>query len=102
MVNTNGSSPTRTHVYESLYLIYQLTEQLTYHLDRLRTAKVLAAGIVEQEKETAKELRAVVIASSAMNLQRKEMEAAGQHQKNQLQIQARLARIPGKRKSQQK
>lgn len=93
MVNFNVSSPTRTHVYESLYLISHLTEQIAYHLNRLRSAKVLVAGIVEEEKEAAKELRARVIASSAMNLQREEMEAASQHQKNRMRMRRSLREV---------
>lgn len=49
MVDSNGSSLSRTHLYESLYLICQLTDQLIHHLDRLKSAKILMPGFVEQE-----------------------------------------------------
>lgn len=93
MVDSNGSSPSRTHLYESLYLICQLTDQLIHHLDRLKSAKILMPGFVEQEKEAARELRSVVAASAAMNLQHAEMDAAAHHQKNRTRIQTKLAQI---------
>jgi hypothetical protein len=93
MANSNVSSPSTTDVYQALYLISHLTDQLIVNLDLLKSAKVLAPRVVAQEKEAAKELRAVVAASSTVNLQREEMQRASQHQKNRVRMQTSMARV---------
>lgn len=80
-----------TEVYESLYLINNLTDQLIFHLERLGLANILAPEVVKIRQATARELRSTVMASSAMKLDPIEVQAAFQQQRERLELEKKLA-----------
>ena len=96
MAITNGSSPHKTEVYESLYLICQATQQITEHLERLGSAKVLVGSFVEINKTAALELRAEITTSALHNLTAPEVGEAHRHQSKRIRMERKLAQTgPG-------
>ena len=76
MAISHGSSPSKTEVYEALYLICQATQQITDNLDRLRAANVLGPVSAEINKAAALQLRAEIATSAVHNLASPEIEEA--------------------------
>ncbi len=96
MAISNGSSPHKTEVYESLYLICQATQQITEHLERLRSANVLVSSFVEVNKAAALELRAGITTSALHNLTAPEVEEAHRHESKRIRMERKLAQTgPG-------
>ncbi len=91
MAIPNGSSPHKTEVYESLYLICQATQQITEHLERLRSANVLVPSFVEVNKTAALELRAEITTSALHNLTAPEVEEAHRHGTKRIRMERKLA-----------
>ncbi len=91
MAISHGSSPHKTEVYESLYLICQATQQITEHLERLRSANVLVPSFVEVNKTAALELRAEITTSALHNLTAPEVEEAHRHGTKRIRMEKRLA-----------
>lgn len=77
MAVSHGSSPTKTDVYKSLYLISRATEVITEHLTILRSARVMASGPAARCTAHARELRAEIATSSTHNLNSDELREAG-------------------------
>src|SRR5579864_1129223 len=97
MATSNVSSPTRIELYESLYLICQATQQITHHLERLRSANVLAHTSVELHKTAALQLRAEITASAVLNLAAPEAEDAYRRQQKRIRMESRLAQTTPKK-----
>ncbi len=91
MANTNGSSPTRVDLYESLFAIAQATEQITHHLERLTSAGLVSGLIGEQHTLAAHELRAHIAATAVNNLTAPELEDAGRYAKQHRELRRKLA-----------
>lgn len=96
------SSPTKTEVYESLYLICQATQQITDHLERLRSANVLSGAFVEINKTAALQLRAEVGTSAVHNLASSEIDDAHRHETKRIRLERKLAQEEPKRTSRRK
>lgn len=63
----------KTAVYESLYLTSLATQQIIHHLERLKTANVLAPKPAELRKMATNQLRTEIAAAAVMNLTSEEM-----------------------------
>jgi hypothetical protein len=92
MATSNVSSPSKTTVYESLYLISLAVQQITDNLERLRSANILAPGFVELRKMTANQLRAEIAASSTIKLTTWEAEDAYLLERKRIRTEKKLAR----------
>ncbi len=96
MAVSHGSSLHKTEVYESLYLICQATQQITEHLERLRSANVLVSSFVEINKTAALELRAEITTSALHNLTAPEVEETHRHETKRIRMERKLAQTgPG-------
>ena len=102
MAVSNGSSPTRVELYESLYLIAQATQQITTQLERLRSAKLLTRNIMELQRLAAHHLRADIAASAIHNLTAPEVRDAGRYERQYHRLQRKLAGGEAKIKARQK
>ena len=91
MANSNGSSPTRVEVYESLHLIAQATQQITEQLERLRSAKLLAPRFMKLQMLAAHGLRAQIATSALHNLTAPELADAGQYANQHRRLEKELA-----------
>src|SRR5579871_4829228 len=91
MANSNGSSPTRVELYESLFAIAQATEQITHHLERLASAGLVSEVMGEQHTLAAHELRAQIAATAVNNLTAPELEDAGRYANQHRQLKEKLA-----------
>ncbi len=91
MANSNGSSPTRVELYESLFVIAQATEQITNHLERLTSAGLVSEAMGEQHTLAAHELRAHIAATAVNNLTAPELADAGRYAKQHRELQRKLA-----------
>lgn len=85
-----GSSVIRMEVFESLYLISQATQQIADHLERLKSAKMLAPVFAEIQKLAAFERQAVVAASVVHNLAAPELEDSSRHQHRCIHLEKKL------------
>lgn len=90
MAISNINSPSKTQIYESLYLISVATQLITEHLDRLQSAKILSKWAVEHGKTAANELRAQLAASSTINLTGKEADNAYWLEKKRIRMEKNL------------
>ncbi|HLJ27060.1 MAG TPA: hypothetical protein VKY85_10160 [Candidatus Angelobacter sp.] len=99
MATTNLSSPGKTAVYESLYLISLAVQQITDSLERLKSTKILAPGFVELRKMAANQLRAEIAASSTINLTTREAEDAYRLERKRIRMEKKVAQIGTKRKA---
>lgn len=88
---SHGSSPTRAEIYESLYLICQATQQITYHLERLRATSILEPVFAEINKTATLQLRAQIATSAVHNLAAPEIEEAHRHESKRIRMERRLA-----------
>ena len=91
MATSNGSSPTRVELYESLFVIAQATEQITHHLERLASAGLVSDIMSEQHTLAAHELRAQISATAVNNLTAPELEDAGRYAQQHRELQQKLA-----------
>ena len=78
------------------------TSVLEHHVERLRSAKVLADKFAWVQKFAANELRAAVAASATMNLNSPEMKDAYRNQSKRLRMEKKLANIRMQKKTAQK
>lgn len=99
MVTSNGSSPTKTQVYESLYLINHASQLMIEHMDRLKSAKVLGATFVQIRQAATRQLRAEIASSAVHNLAAPENAEAYRYQNQHIRMETRLARMKPKAKS---
>src|SRR5579864_1068999 len=102
MAVSNGSSPSKTEVYESLYLICLATQQITVDLDRLRAANVLGRVSAEINKTAALQLRAEITTSAVHNLAQPEIAEAHRHEMKRIRMERRLAQAKPKTISRRK
>ncbi len=102
MAITYSNSPSKTEVYESLYLICQATQQITEHLERLRSASVLARSFVEVNKTAALQLRAEITTSAIHNLTAPEVADAHRQGIKRIRMEKKLAQIVPKMPSRRK
>src|SRR5215467_1910334 len=86
MATINVSSPSKTEVYQSLYLICQATQQITENLERLRVFKVLGSVFVEINKTAALQLRAEIATSAVHNLASPEIEEAHRRETKRIRM----------------
>ena len=96
MATSNVNSTSKSELYESLYLICLATQQISDHLDRLRSADVLKPVFVELRKTAAQQLRAEVTASATLNLTAPEAEDAYRHESKRIRMETRLAQMKKK------
>ena len=96
MATSNGNSISKTELYESLYLICNATQQITDHLDRLRSAEILKPVFVELHKTAAQQLRAEITASATLNLTAPEAEDAYRHESKRIRMETKLAQTKKK------
>ncbi len=102
MAITHGNSPHKVEVYESMYLICQATQQITEHLERLRSANVLARSFVEVNKTAALQLRAEITTSAIHNLTAPEVADAHRLEGKLMRMVKKLAQMTPKMESQRK
>jgi hypothetical protein len=102
MAISNGSSPSKTEVYESLYLISQATQQIIHHLDRLKDANVLGRQSAEINKAAALQLRAEIATSAVHNLASPEIEEAHRQETKRERMERRQAQAGTKIRSRRK
>lgn len=76
--------------YESLHVINQATEQITEHIDRLKTDGLINAEQGEILKLTAKATRAVACHSAILGLTEREMSEAWRADKDRIEIEEHL------------
>ncbi len=91
MAISNGSSPTRVELYESLFVIAQATEQITHHLERLTSAGLVSEPMSELQMLAAYELRAHIAVTAVNNLTAPELADAGRYAEQHRQLQQKLA-----------
>lgn len=102
MAITNNNSPSKTEVYESLHLICQATQQITDHLERLRSLNVLSGAFADINKTAALQLRAEIATSAVHSLASREIEEAHRHEQRRLRMERKLTRTEPKRQSRRK
>lgn len=96
------SNVSKTDVYQSLYLISLATEQITQHLERLKTANILAPKAAELRKLAVNQLRAEIAAAAVMNLTSAEMDESYRQEKGRLRLEKRLAKLKPKKQPTEK
>ncbi len=91
MAISNGSSPTRVELYESLFVIAQATEQIINHLERLTSAGLISEKMSEQQMLAALEVRAHIAVTAVNNLTAPELADAGRYAEQHRELQKKLA-----------
>src|SRR5215467_4384770 len=91
MATTHVSSPSKTEVYQSLYLICQATQQITDNLERLKAARVLGSAFAEINKTAALQLRAEIATSAVHNLAAPEIEDGHRYETKRIRMERRQA-----------
>ncbi len=91
MAISNGSSPTRVELYESLFVIAQAAEQITHHLERLTLAGLISEKMSEQQMLAILEARAHIALTAVNNLTAPELADAGRYAEQHRELQRELA-----------
>ncbi len=91
MAISNGSSPTRVELYESLFVIAQAAEQITHHLERLTSAGLISEKMSEQQMLAVLEARAHIALTAVNNLTAPELADAGRYANQHRQLKEKLA-----------
>lgn len=82
-MNINENN-TKAEMYQSLYTINQFLQEVMWHINRLKTADVLAAGFAEVQRLALEEIRSAINSSATISLHTSEGGDAYAYQQQRL------------------